>query len=68
MDSGNGQPRMRPVHSLVLHPEAGKVPAMRPAEYAAFVADVKERGVLLALEVEPGTREGSRGGGRTSEI
>lgn len=45
-----------PVADLSLHPQAGLVPQMREEEFAEFVADVRERGIKVAIEVEPGTR------------
>lgn len=41
---------------LVLHPEAHRVPAMPAEQYAEFLADVRERGVRVPLEVIPGTK------------
>lgn len=40
-----------PVRDLRLHREASLVPDMRPDEWAAFVADVRERGIVEPLVV-----------------
>lgn len=44
------------VSDLRLHDEAGRVPRMRPAEYAEFLADIRERGVRVPIELQPGTK------------
>jgi DNA modification methylase/ParB-like chromosome segregation protein Spo0J len=43
------------VKDLQLHPECKRVPEMPPDQFAAFLADVKERGVRVPVEVQPGT-------------
>src|SRR5262249_44654438 len=43
------------VADLRLHPQAGRAPPMPEQAFAEFVADVKERGVLDAVELLPGT-------------
>ena len=40
--------------SLSLHPEASRVPEMPPDQFAEFVADIQERGVLVPIEVISG--------------
>ena len=40
--------------SLSLHPEASRVPEMPPDQFAEFVADIEERGVLVPIEVISG--------------
>jgi ParB-like chromosome segregation protein Spo0J len=44
-----------PISSLQLHPEANLVPEARDEEYSALLADVKEHGIKVAIEVQPGT-------------
>lgn len=39
--------------SLLLHSEAGRVPEMPHDQFAEFVADIRERGVLVPIEVLP---------------
>lgn len=48
--------RLVKITDLQLHNEAGRVPKMREAEYKEFVADVRERGVRVPVEVLPGTK------------
>lgn len=45
-----------PVHLLMLHAEAGRIPEMRAEELAALVQDIRERGVRQPLELLPGSR------------
>jgi site-specific DNA-methyltransferase (adenine-specific) len=47
--------KMVSVRELTLHPEAQRVPMMPDDQYAAFLADVCERNIRVALEVIPGT-------------
>lgn len=41
----------KPIADLVLHPDAGLVPDMRPDEWSAFLADVRERGIVEPVVV-----------------
>lgn len=41
---------------LELHSEAGMIPEMDQLEYDQFLTDVRERGVVVPLEVIPGTK------------
>jgi DNA modification methylase len=41
-------------HALTLHPEAGRVPEMPADQFRDFVADIRERGVLVPIEVISG--------------
>jgi N6-adenosine-specific RNA methylase IME4 len=36
---------------LKLHPDSHLIPEMRPGEYASFLADIRERGVTVPIEV-----------------
>ena len=41
----------RPIHELRDHPQAALVPSMADEEYAAFLVDLRERGVRVPLEM-----------------
>lgn len=43
-----------PLRSLRLHPEAGLVPEMPRDQFTEFMADIRERGVLVPIEVVDG--------------
>jgi site-specific DNA-methyltransferase (adenine-specific) len=49
-------PRDISIESLSLHPDAGRVPEMPAGEYAAFLGDVRDRGIKVPIEVIPGTQ------------
>ena len=46
--------RLVATESLKLHREAGLVPEMPPDQFAEFLADVRERGVLVPIELVSG--------------
>jgi ParB-like chromosome segregation protein Spo0J len=48
--------KMLRVDQLSLHPEAHRIPRMRADEYAEFARDVRERGIRVPLELQPGTK------------
>lgn len=48
--------RELPTASLSLHPDAGIIPEMPADQYERFLADVKDRGILKPIELEPGTK------------
>jgi hypothetical protein len=47
--------KLVPTDALQLHPEAGLVPEARDEEFRTLLADVREHGIKVALEVLPGT-------------
>jgi N6-adenosine-specific RNA methylase IME4/ParB-like chromosome segregation protein Spo0J len=53
MDSSTTQttPSHRPAAELRLHPSCAEVPVMAEAEYESFRADIRERGILVPLEI-----------------
>jgi hypothetical protein len=53
--AGDTDGRMMPVDQLSLHPAISMVPMMRPHEYAGFLANIRKYGILVPLELEPGT-------------
>ena len=46
-------PTPRPPSGLTAHPDAELVPLMPESEYAAFRADIGERGLLVPIEINP---------------
>ncbi len=49
--SDPSSPQLRRREQLRPHPSADLVPLMQPDEYAAFLADIAERGILVPLEI-----------------
>ena len=47
--------KLLPTDALVLHPDAALVPQMPKDQYEVFLKDVKARGILVPIELVPGT-------------